>query len=276
VLSVIRSQRNGSPAGSQVYNFHNFCANISGIPWKAIKFYRRSVPAYNPWDTKARCLTGVGEPLEDAAVQFRLLYSGNQLLANGDARQKQIIRRTFHSQLKQLWSSNQNLEQLSINRGNSHLKFTFQEQISLSHRQFRADEAKASFLKHEGDRWQRGAFRFLPLVEERYCLRVSIDILFLRPDRHPLIKAGGDLDNRLKTLFDALRVPDTTDGLGSPLEGEDPFFVLLQDDSLISEIRVDTDNLLMLPNQQVVDAKQAFLVLDVKLVPTSPALSSIF
>jgi hypothetical protein len=62
---------------------------------------------------------------------------------------------------------------------------------------------------------------------------VSLDILFLRRDQHPLIKAGGDIDNWLKTLFAALRVPETTAGLaGVPGEGEDPFFVLLQDDAL--------------------------------------------
>ena len=120
-----------------------------------------------------------------------------------------------------------------------------------------------------GGLYERGGFHFVPLVEQSLCLRVSLDILFLRRDQHPLIKAGGDIDNRLKTLFDAFRVPDTTAGLGGiPQEGEDPFFVLLQDDCLISEVRVSTDNLLMLPEQRALDPKDAFLVIGVKLKTT--------
>lgn len=130
------------------------------------------------------------------------------------------------------------------------------------------DLAQAAYFNNIGNRYARGKFRFVPLVEEETCLRVSIDILFLRPDQHPLIKQGGDIDNRLKHLFDAFRVPDTTDGLGgAPALSEDPFFVFLHDDSLISEIRVSTGNLLMLPQTQKLDAKETFLVINVKLKP---------
>lgn len=98
---------------------------------------------------------------------------------------------------------------------------------------------------------------------------MSLDILFLRRDQQSLIKEGGDIDNRLKTLFDALRVPQTTDGLGGePEAGEKPMFVLLEDDALISEVRVNTDSLLMLPQQKAPDPKDAFLVIDVKIQPT--------
>jgi hypothetical protein len=117
--------------------------------------------------------------------------------------------------------------------------------------------------------YQRGSFRFVPLIERETAVRVSIDILFLRRDQHPLIKEGGDIDNRLKTLFDALGIPETTNGLGGlPEQGEDPFFVLLQDDSLVSDIRVNTDNLLMLPKSTTIDAKDAFLVIGVTLKAT--------
>lgn len=193
-----------------------------------------------------------------------MLYSGNQLVSDGDPTQKHVIRRAFHSQIKQLWKSNSQLMRLATGRGISDLP----EGGNLND-EATGEAARLAFFNRIGNLYQRGNHRFVPLIEQSLCLRVSIDILFLRRDQHPLIKQGGDIDNRLKTLFDAFRVPDTTAGLGGvPSEDEDPFFVLLQDDKLISEIKVNTDNLLMLPQKNVIDAKDAFLVIDVKLKPT--------
>lgn len=73
-----------------------------------------------------------------------------------------------------------------------------------------------------------GAFRFAPLVTTRYDLIATIELLFLRPEPPGrLISQGGDIDNRLKTLFDALRMPRVTSELPSgdaPRQDEDPFF----------------------------------------------------
>jgi hypothetical protein len=42
----------------------------------------------------------------------------------------------------------------------------------------------------------------------------SIDILFLHRDAPGrIVRSGGDIDNRIKVLFDALRVPDVCHGL---------------------------------------------------------------
>jgi hypothetical protein len=41
--------------------------------------------------------------MEGEFVQFRLLYSGNQLTANGSPSDKHAVRREFHGQLKRLW-----------------------------------------------------------------------------------------------------------------------------------------------------------------------------
>jgi len=44
-----------------------------------------------------------------------------------------------------------------------------------------------------------------------------------------LILQGGNIDNRIKTLLDALRIPNDCNEIDSaPEEGEDPFFCLLQ------------------------------------------------
>ena len=51
----------------------------------------------------------------------------------------------------------------------------------------------------------------------------------------------------MKTLFDAFRMPINDSELPSgakPMEGESPFFCLLEDDNLITKISVATDRLL--------------------------------
>jgi hypothetical protein len=79
-------------------------------------------------------------------------------------------------------------------------------------------------------------------------LLCSVEILFLRfGDPGGVINRVGDLDNRLKTLFDALTMPRSADQLGpfvTPDPDEDPFFCLLEDDSVITKASVESDTLL--------------------------------
>jgi hypothetical protein len=78
-------------------------------------------------------------------------------------------------------------------------------------------------------------------------LACALDILFLRRDQPgDLIKHGGDIDNRIKVLFDALRMPQDEQELTGqkPDVAEDPFFCLLQDDKQITEVKITTDRLL--------------------------------
>lgn len=219
------------------------------------------------------------EPVPDnECVQFRLLYSGNQVVSNGGPGVKHALRKAFHPQLRHLWMSNPRLRRMASRWGNYKLYGNVLSGGESSARERepiwskmppQMERGRQKFIHMTAMRYARGKFYFVPLVEEDLRLRVSLDILFLRRDNHPLVKEGGDIDNRLKTLFDALRVPETTDGLGGePEKGEVPFFVLLQDDALISEVRVNTDSLLMLPQQKAPDPKDAFLVIDVKLQPT--------
>ncbi|MFN3375767.1 MAG: hypothetical protein ACK40S_04375 [Burkholderiaceae bacterium] len=72
-------------------------------------------------------------------------------------------------------------------------------------------------------------------------------LLFRQQPRGTLITDGGDLDNRLKTLLDGLRVPH-----GS-LEGRkerpatpdpSPLFCLLEDDALVTKVSVESEQLL--------------------------------
>ena len=85
----------------------------------------------------------------------------------------------------------------------------------------------------------------------------ELQILFLRPsDPGQLIGHEGDLDNRLKSLFDGLRMPSGVSELpdnAQPGPNEPPFFCLLQDDALVTGFSVVTDRLLIPVGRNEVD-----------------------
>jgi hypothetical protein len=129
-----------------------------------------------------------------------------------------------------------------------------------------------------GVNWNRNGFNFLPLVTKRLCLRCSLDILFLRVDEYPFVFGGsGDIDARLKMLFDSLRMADNATELpvgAKPEKDENPFFVLLEDDKLITEVRVSTDRLLKLPEARPPEKHDVYLQITVRLNPTIQASHS--
>ena len=81
---------------------------------------------------------------------------------------------------------------------------------------------------------------------------------------------AGDIDGRLKTIFDALKMPLRKEWLGGydlPLPGEHPFYVLLEEDELITHVAVTTDVLLQ-PTRARAHKHDARLVIAV--TPFSP------
>jgi len=172
-------------------------------------------------------------------VEFRLVYQGSLPAAksgqvDGGRRViKHAIRKEIHKQLAKIWNQR------------SALSFWIQERVG------RRPETNEEFKFRIADKWikkyRRFGFNFLPLVTEEAGLACSIDILFLRPDvPGKIVDSTGDIDNRIKVLFDGLRIPrhaDEVEGY-SPAAEENPFFCLLEDDSLINEIKVTTDRLL--------------------------------
>jgi hypothetical protein len=84
----------------------------------------------------------------------------------------------------------------------------------------------------------RKGHMFLPLV--RKGMTASLDIVMLRGDDTTSLVIEGDIDNRLKTLFDALSVPrpEQVPAGWSPGPTEKPVFCLLADDQLINGVSV--------------------------------------
>jgi hypothetical protein len=214
-------------------------------------------------------------------MQFRLLYSG-QLLGAGrsDTRAslKHKIRLELHPQLKRLWATNTSLSDLAQIWAKRWIKAhpgAAHQELRPHLAQGEGENWKSEELAMLGrrwiaEKWARQGRGYIPLVTEEMGVRCSLDILFLRPEEPGLIIKGGDLDNRMKTLFDSLRVPNNLAEAGGEKgkEGDEPIYCLLEDDRLISEIRIVTDHLLMLPHSQELNANDVFLVVDVKLNAT--------
>lgn len=172
-------------------------------------------------------------------MQFRLTYEG-PLKPSGNntknAAHKHEIRKAFHPQLKNLWASNLNL-------------FSVAEMpYSLISPSRQGPEKPGSFMDHLASNYPLKEYRFVPLVTELLSLWCGLDILFLRPSSPGNVFHAGDIDNRIKTLFDALKRPSQLSDLGPsyvpPTPSENPFFVLLEDDSLMAKLTVETDTML--------------------------------
>jgi hypothetical protein len=93
---------------------------------------------------------------------------------------------------------------------------------------------------------QRGTHVFAPLVSKRNDLHCELFVTLLRKQAAgQLVTEGGDIDNRLKTLLDALSVPPPAQASEfSKTTPSEPIFCLLQDDALVTKLAVETDRLL--------------------------------
>lgn len=157
-------------------------------------------------------------------MEFRLIYEGALRGQGAKAPHKWDIRRALHPQLRRLWQARP-----LVDAAPTLLAYP-------------AVPGKPSVIV------EKGGLLFAPLVTQRLDLYAEVSVLLFRQQpRGALITDGGDVDNRLKTLLDGLRVPH------GALEGRhklpdvpdpQPFFCLLEDDALVSKVSVETEQLL--------------------------------
>jgi hypothetical protein len=157
-------------------------------------------------------------------MEFRLIYEGPLHGQGAKSSHKWEIRRALRPQLQRLWQER---------------PLSDQAESLLAHP---AQAAKVSVIV------EKGGLLFAPLVTQRLNLYAELSVLLFRQQpRGTLITDGGDIDNRLKTLLDGLRVPrGTLEGRQDlPAEPDPaPFFCLLEDDSLVTKVSVESEQLL--------------------------------
>jgi hypothetical protein len=120
-----------------------------------------------------------------------------------------------------------------------------------------------------------GGQQFLPLVRESYGTVCALNILFLRQEAAGKVYQGGDLDNRIKTLLDALAMPQ--DPKATVVDQQDekaPVFCLLEDDALVTGLAVETRRLLTRPGRPETEVR---LIIEVDVrVPDARVYNTLF
>jgi len=167
---------------------------------------------------------------------FYLRYRGRlPAVSQGNPRtvDKHNIRLKLSPQLKDWWTKHPELKLLDLDR-------------------IEDREIKGGRVQHPSTRWggyyysvKFGKDRFIPLVIKPMEYVCELDIQFLRREVPGHIVHGGDLDNRIKTLFDALRIPLNHDEIPKDRHTEDGIcYCLLEDDALITDLNIRTGLLL--------------------------------
>jgi hypothetical protein len=193
-------------------------------------------------------------------MQFRLTAEqqifasqpGQVAKRNGDKRadHKHELRQKFHFQLKRLWEITPFLN-TGKSSGPALEGYAATDLPSLVDR-----DRLAAMHSHFG-------FRFVPLATKELCLLCGLDFLLLRPDPVGEVRSG-DIDNRVKTIIDALCIPDANQRYHQRVQDAEinPMYCLLENDRLITKLSVETDHLLerISPQWDMSDARAIITV----------------
>lgn len=144
------------------------------------------------------------------------------------------------SNLKEKWKIRENQHEIRL-KIHDQLTKLWEQERNKGYKGLLTKDNKQNILYTVGDQ------DYACLITDRLEIYAELDILFLRPGEPGRIIQGGDIDNRLKTLFDALRRPiDPQEMPKDDLLSQTPDLChcLLSDDSLITRVSVTTDTLL--------------------------------
>lgn len=217
-------------------------------------------------------------------MRFRLTYTGplkptqdRQVPADPNktahrSEHKHDIRHAFHLQLKQLWENTKYLREHTVDPAaigphaypsSIAVSGVFTGQLSI-----RAPGSQVPLNEYLASEYAEYGYNFVPLVRESEHLSCALRILFLRRDPPGGIYNLGDIDNRIKTVLDALRRPRNPNEVPRrPLPDEEPMYVLLEDDRLVTHLEVETDTLHLPPTVKADDASLAQLIISVDVRP---------
>jgi hypothetical protein len=146
-----------------------------------------------------------------------LVYQG-PLKSNGRAEHKSAIRQEFSAQLK-----------------------TVYEREILNHE----SESVRTLVEEKCVREVAGQ-RYTSLANRTFGLHAKVDVTLLSVNNSSIFaNAQGDIDNRLKTLFDALSIPPQSQAEQIRCTAPELIVCLVEDDVLIRDVRVRVGELLL-------------------------------
>jgi hypothetical protein len=218
----------------------------------------------------------------DPLMKFRLTYAGPLLSGepldssgrSGRIAHEHRIRRHFHKQLREYWARCRFLRtyqeasppMFSVPSDGAATVWTHG-----SYKRRPLPEVLGRVFGHSG-------YNFLPLVCKENSVSCSLRILCLHREAKNATSPVRNTDNRIKTVIDALAMPPPKQGLPledgklfGPQEGEDPFFVLLDDRRRITHLEVETDTALEPDERNLTDECFVRLVISVEIRPRAAA-----
>jgi hypothetical protein len=179
-------------------------------------------------------------------MRFTLTYDGSlPASANKPKNEdKWRIRKDFHPQIIDLWASHPALRHIELNERyfpKEHGASLRQRHhtdpgplLPVEDRKTRAQGGDLDILDLCESIEKHGAW-FKPLVRQSFALHCGLKITFLRKEPPGNVYQGGDLDSRIKTLLDALAMPQHVEQvLEKSSTRYAPIYCLLEDDSLVS------------------------------------------
>ncbi|MFZ5836322.1 MAG: hypothetical protein ACOY2B_13215 [Pseudomonadota bacterium] len=180
-------------------------------------------------------------------MRFTLTYQGD-LPPKANAQQKWLIRRALEPQLRRLWETPP-LNDLS----------KYQDP------NYKPDDC------YVGQTF--GQLEYVPIITEKLSLRAELNIFLLSASLPGgIINQSSDIDNRLKTLLDALSMPSAQQVPNTPdSEPDNRVFCLLEDDKLITRVEVSNDKLLTVDER----SREALVIIRVRPIAFRVTLANI-
>jgi hypothetical protein len=121
---------------------------------------------------------------------------------------------------------------------------------------------------------ERNGFKFAAIARTALGLGCEVDIkLLVNHEPGSVITRAGDLDNRLKTIFDALRVPQANEfrGINLTIAADHFYPCLLEDDAAITKVSIASERWLDGGNRT---ENEVHLSIGVRVIILTPMFSN--
>lgn len=200
-----------------------------------------------------------GDLIGDPLLDFRLSYRGPLRATQRDPKEgtalkvahwklKHDMRLAFHRQLSTIWNTQPTLVES------------------------KAQDTSVLNIDTLARTYSIPPWSFVPLVTPQLQMFCGLEITLLRLDHPGDSVWSGDVDNRVKTIIDALDVPTANGGYADiPLDpAVSPLFCLLATDKLLTSVSVETGRLLDAPTG--VDQSWAEVTIHVRITPENVTL----